>query len=232
MLVAYTPRPPSLVTENLLRCAYRVGLRGQRLDGEWSSVDTACSSGIAGGIIGGRHGANDVRCRPGCGPAHRESELLSSEQIVLLEEDGGKGNGGDRTEKNRRRGLSRHGKDSSPFFDGVPNEKCLADQRTTPKRGPCRPVLLEFRFCPHAIPEPVLENGAGVRVCTPELRWQSEWKQMFPELNCKILTTADRSAVGLVVGEDGQRPGGGALADTAGEPDLEAMCTLEELWGA
>lgn len=227
MLLAYTPRSPSLVTDNLLRCAYRAGLRGQRLDGEWSSVDSAGSSGIAGGI-GGRHGTNDVRCRSGYGPAHRESELFSSEKNVLLKEDG-KGNNDDKTAEDRKRGPSRHGNDSSPFV-GVPGEKRLADQRTI--RGLCRPVLLEFRFSPDAMPAPVLENGVDNGPCTPKLRWQSEWKQMFPDLSKKILTTADPSAIGLLGGGDGHRPGGGALANTAGGPDLEAMCTSEELWGA
>lgn len=227
MLLAYTPRSPSLVTENLLRCAYRVGLRGQRLDGDWSFDDSAGSSGIAGGI-GGGHDTNDVRCRPGCGPAHRESELFSSGHIVQLKEDE-KGNNDDRTAENRSSGPSRHGNDSSPLV-GVPGEKRLAAQRTT--RGLCRPVLLEFRFSPDAMPVPVLENGVGDGPCTPELRWQSEWKQMFPDLSYKILTTADRSAIGFVDRGDEQRPGGGALTDSAGGPDFEAMCTSEELWEA
>lgn len=38
--MAYTPRPPSLQTENMLRCAYRAGLSGKRLHGGWN---TACS---------------------------------------------------------------------------------------------------------------------------------------------------------------------------------------------
>lgn len=43
LLLAYTPRPPSLATENMLRCAYRAGLAGRRLDGRWN--DLSCSEG-------------------------------------------------------------------------------------------------------------------------------------------------------------------------------------------
>lgn len=34
LLFAYVPRPPSIATESMLRCAYRAGLRGVKLDGD------------------------------------------------------------------------------------------------------------------------------------------------------------------------------------------------------
>ena len=44
LLLAYTPRPPSLETESMLRCAYRAGLSGEKLDGGWNR---ACSRDYA-----------------------------------------------------------------------------------------------------------------------------------------------------------------------------------------
>ena len=40
LLLVYTPRPPSIETENMLRCAYRAGLSGKKLDGGWNRACT------------------------------------------------------------------------------------------------------------------------------------------------------------------------------------------------
>lgn len=315
LLLAYTPRPPSLVTENMLRCAYRLGLRGQRLDGEWGSVigtasrssggtvgssigavgssDGAVDSsggavgssggaagssdgvvgssgGAVGSSIGCRHGNNnDVRCSPVGGDrsaSYREKKsnyVLSGDQLAAaLKEDRAEKNSNDddsrraedrTTTTTTRSSTSRDGNNqSSPCFVGACGKQAgliLADDPPTITRGLhcCRPVLLAFRLLsPDPVPdESILENGIGVSSCSPESRsWQSEWKQMFPDLSYykTVASTADPSATTCYLvegGGDGHRAGGrrGALADSinssAGEPpDLESVCTPEELWGA
>lgn len=44
LFLAYTPRPPSIATEIMLRCAYRVGLTGKILDGAWNIYNSSSSS--------------------------------------------------------------------------------------------------------------------------------------------------------------------------------------------
>lgn len=45
LLLAYTPRPPSVETESMLRCAYRAGLSGKKLDGAWNHACTRDDGG-------------------------------------------------------------------------------------------------------------------------------------------------------------------------------------------
>lgn len=78
LLFTYTPRPPSLSTERMLQFAYRVGLRGARLEDHWQRCAGKNQDGITRGHVGDTFCSEETTFTRTSRP---KSEHVSAEEI-------------------------------------------------------------------------------------------------------------------------------------------------------
>lgn len=213
LLMAYTPRQPSIGTENMLRCAYRAGLSGNMLlddsgdgwnmgsgpDRELQGVPRTFSDDSE--VYGRQDDTEQVR-----DPTHDIEERQAVNQCRTI------------------------------FHIGAPT-KFLRRNVVTSSKG-CRPVLLYFRLSPGAMGRRNTmstgtnsDDSRGRKASTPssgrtllspsESAWLSEWESVFPDLRYRKCAIRDMASGPVKV--LARRWGGGNTGDDA--------VTHEYLWG-
>lgn len=226
LLLAYTPRQPSIGTENMLRCAYRAGLRGEALlkdeRGGWKMCggrdktirDVPGVYSRPGEVYGGGHD-NPEKVR---NLAHDEDEPQAVDQSSNII----------RNATYHCRIPSHAGATTKP----LPRK---AVTTTNTSKG-CRPVLLSFFLSPGVTQRSTTDSTAGnnseifggsaalpraLVSLSEESVWVSEWESVFPDLRCRKREVRD---VALEpVNALACRPGEGSTDDDA--------VTDEFLWG-
>lgn len=173
LLFAYTPRQPSVGTENMLRCAYRAGLRKatmlDNIDGSWKMgngdaspicdinaktlqrhLDSPSNNDAKGDVISGSANREQQR-RAGC------PGTLAPAPVTPVGGDGA-------SEKS----LSRNMKSAS---------------------GRPRPVLLAFGLSPGSSQRDTLSAESASKdihpsqACCSESAWLRQWEYVFPGIS-------------------------------------------------
>ncbi|CAN0339454.1 unnamed protein product, partial [Ectocarpus sp. 8 AP-2014] len=235
LLLTYTPRQPSTCTENMLRCAYRAGLRGTALWNEhgdfWHTGNDPYSLPAPGGfgshnhpLTDPRHGSSAFKGVDSC--PRKQGSCPSSTRTT----------NGTNAVPDPRHAVKRN-TPANPTQSESPGpcEDC-SHPGTTPKKPPLRetrpvpdgstPVLLAFELCP----QPTDRDGSLAN--TPELTWLSEWKSVFPDLQKRLESRPAWRAPGAAWSQDGVvalTKNGGRWDDASAEGD---EVTAEYLWGS
>ncbi|CAB1116128.1 unnamed protein product [Ectocarpus sp. CCAP 1310/34] len=244
LLLTYTPRQPSTCTENMLRCAYRAGLRGTALWNEhgdrWREGNDPRSLPAPRGVGSHNHPLTDPRhgsaalkgvdfcpreqgsCPSSTCTTNGTNAVLDPRHAVKcpLEVDNGKGNN---LAHPTQSGSPRPCEDCS-HPGTTPNKPPLRDTRPVPDG--CTPILLAFELCP----KPTDRDGSLAN--NPELAWLSEWKFVFPDLQKRLECRPAWRAPGAAWSQDGA----GALKNNGGRWDDASAeggeVTAEYLWGS
>ena len=212
LLLAYTPRQPSIGTENMLRSAYRAGFRGKAL------VHNKRDGWKMGGVA--------------------DSELSASQDNIERSRDPTHKREGRQTVDQHQHRSTNQQYGGSLSHAGPPT--MLPPQKIETPSKERRPVLLSFWLPPDATRRRLLTastdvgNGDGVRgseaipsspgrtpVSLRESVWLSEWESVFHDLrhrNCGVLDAASEPGNALAC-----RRGGGNVDDD--------VVTDEYLWG-
>ncbi len=168
LLFAYTPREPSIGTENMLRCAYRAGLREKML------LDNSGGSWKVDGGPEGEVSFGDA-ARPAAGFRQNEQQWQA----------GDPGNAGPDTPVDEDNG--RCGNIPCHRVDDASSKN--VSRQVSSSSGRCRPVLLAFRFSLGSSQRGILSTGqvdkyahAG-QACYSESAWLAEWESVFPGLS-------------------------------------------------
>lgn len=218
-LLAYTPRQPSIVTENMLRCAYRAGLRGNAL----LKKDSDCWY-ISGGTYthdfrragSGRDADSTRSCYKGVSGYRTERNTPSinctgngkiGQNPALREERRPLGGGKDKpsTATLGNENVSRH--DSTGSHTNASRRISRPNVGSKPER--CRPVLLSFRLSPDAMHRDGMSTGNNSEdfyhspACNSDPSWLSGWESVFPDLRyrklCAVRNVDGGSPDGLVL---------------------------------
>lgn len=208
LLLAYTPRKPSIGTENMLRCAYRAGFMGEALlhdeRGGWNT------------------GSGPDRILEGI-PRTNSSH---PEEVYECQVN---------TDKVRNQAINTPQRCGTLSRAGAPS--MILPRNVTTSTG-CRPVLLSFKLSPSVvgrrttIPTASNEDNFGGSKASPlssvrtpisllESAWLSEWESVFPGLRYRKCVVR-----GIVSGS------AKALARTRGEGNTDGDAVTDEfLWG-
>ena len=247
LFLAYTPRQPSIGTENMLRCAYRAGLRGEAL-----------LKGPGGGGWRMRGGPDRILQVgvPRASSSHSSNSSSSSSRSSSSEVDGRDQDNDDKVEvRNLAHGEERQAVDHQRYRNatqqccrGLPHASASAKPLPRkPVTGSsckgCRQVLLCFwlfrgvtqrRTTASSVGSVGSSHDFGGSKALPpcagrapgslseESAWVTEWESFFPGLRCRdreVRDVASEPVEALAC-----RPGGGHADD-------DHAITDEYLWG-
>lgn len=217
LFLAYTPRQPSIGTENMLRCAYRAGLTGEALlnddkDGwKMGSVPDRTRQGV-----------------PRTRSSHRSEVYVCQDSIEEPRDP-------THEREERQTAVDRHNRSTNNQHCGSLSHadcpKILPPQKVATT---CRPVLLSF-WLPSGVTgrrptaSTVNHNDAfsgseallppppgGTPVSLRESVWLSQWESVFPNLRhrkCGVRDVASESGKALAYRRRGGDTGEDAVSD-------------------
>lgn len=256
LLLAYTPRPPSIVTDNMLRCAYRAGLKGIKLDAGWKCPNRKCGKGTTNTIGSTQSSSGNCNFEVAAAEStHSNCKRVNGPGETISSSPKSVGKGFDsrhesscssEAQKEEYSDIGRRNCRTSGGDEAIGSNDKIGSISSDPgkrwpgkaspgRREPCRPVLLAFRLFHTTMPQEtttVIKDGdstAAIRIS--EKAWFSESKQAFPDLTYEQSVGA--SPVGRFLMEKLWKPQylAGAFSEEGEDGSGESDVTAEDLWG-